>query len=107
MTTGVEELCKRLIDAGVDILYFVDPVQDTMSLETARDMLSDHITVVGGINSVSLTAADKEKNQDEVKRAIDVLGPTNRFILHPFDALFPDTPWESVEILLETWDSYK
>ncbi len=107
MTTGVATLGKRLIDAGVDILYFVDPVQDNMSLEMARDMLSAHMTVVGGINSVSLTTADKEKIQDEVKRAIDVLGPTNRFILHPVDALFPDTPWESVEILLETWDSYK
>ena len=107
MTTGVEILGQRLIDAGVDVLYFVDPVQDTISLERARDMFSGRMTLAGGVNSVSLASKDKEKIRNEVKRALDVLGPTNRFILQPVDALFPDTPWESVELMIETWDKYK
>jgi len=38
-----------------------------------------------------------------VETAMDLLGPTNRFILHPVDALFPDTPWEGVETLIAAW----
>jgi hypothetical protein len=107
MTTGVEALGNRLIDAGVDVLYFIDPLQDKFPLEKARDMLSSHMTMPGGVNSVGLTLANRDKIRGEVQRSLNVLGPTNRFILHPVDALFPDTPWESVEILLETWEKYR
>ena len=30
-----------------------------------------------------------------------------RFILQPVTSLFPDTPWESVEMLVEAWNKYK
>ena len=102
MTTGVATLGPRLADAGVDVLYFVDPVQDTIALEQARDLLADRMTLVGGINSLDLTG-DAQTIRDKVRRAVDVLGPTNRFILHPIDAIFPDTPWEGVEAMIEAW----
>jgi hypothetical protein len=107
MTTGVEILGERLMEAGVDVLYFIDPVQDGISLEKARELFSERMTLVGGANSVSLTAGDKGKIEDEVKRSIDILGPTNRFILHPVDAIFPDTPWENLEFMIETWNKIK
>ena len=103
MTTGIETLGPRLADAGVDLLYFVDPVQDHCSLETVRGTLADRMALVGGTNAVSLQAGDPAHVRDEVRRAMDVLGPTGRFILHPVDALFPDTPWEAVETMIEAW----
>jgi uroporphyrinogen-III decarboxylase len=103
MTTGVEILGPRLADAGVDVLYFVDPVQDRLSLERARELLADRLTLVGGTNALSLASGDRERIRSEVRRAIDILGPTNRFILHPVDALFPDTPWSGVEAMIEAW----
>ena len=103
MTTGVEILGPRLADAGVDLLYFVDPVQDGIALETVRDTLASRMTVVGGTNSLSLQSGDPGRIRDEVRRAIDVLGPTNRLILHPIDAIFPDTPWTGVETMVEAW----
>lgn len=106
MTTGVKTLGPRLADAGVDVLYFVDPVQDGISLETARDLLGGRITLVGGTNALSLCAGPK-RIREEVKLAIDTLAPTNRFILHPVDAVFPDTPWEGVEALIEAWKDYR
>jgi hypothetical protein len=33
---------------------------------------------------------------------VKILGKKN-FILSPVDALFPDTPWESVETMIEAW----
>jgi len=103
MTTGVEVLGPRLADAGVDLLYFADPVQDGIRLETVRDTLAPRMTVVGGTNALSLQSGDRGRIRDEVRRAMDVLGPTNRFILHPVDAIFPDTPWEGVEAMIEAW----
>jgi len=103
MTTGVERLGPRLADAGVDVLYFADPVQDRLSLEWARDNLADRMTLVGGTNALSLGSEDKERIRTEVRHAIETLGQTNRFILHPLDAIFPDTPWEGVQTLIETW----
>ena len=103
MTTGVATLGPRLADAGVDVLYFVDPVQDGIALETARDLLAGTMTLVGGANALTLQSGDPDKIRDEVRRAIDVLAPTNRFILHPVDAVFPDTPWEGLEVMIDAW----
>ena len=110
MTTGVEILGPMLADAGVDVLYFVDPmdpVQKGLSLEKVRDLLGGSMTLVGGLSSILLSNRDTEGVRRDVRRALDVLGPTNRFILHPVDALFPDTPWESVEVLIDAWKRYR
>jgi hypothetical protein len=106
MTTGVETLGTRLADAGVDLLFFIDPVQDGISLAKAEELFGERMTMVGGINSVNLTSVNSGKIQREVKEAIDILGPTNRFILHPVDAIFPDTPWEGVEIMINAWKEH-
>ncbi|MHB9025133.1 MAG: uroporphyrinogen decarboxylase family protein [Armatimonadota bacterium] len=107
MTTGVETLGPRLADAGVDVLYFVDPVQDGIHLERARELLSDRMTLVGGTNALTLISGDMHRIRDEVHRALDMLGPTNRFILHPVDALFPDTPWAGIEQMIAAWQEYR
>ena len=107
MTTGVETLGPLLADAGVDLLFFVDPVQDGIPLTKAGELFGNRMTMVGGINSISLASDDIEKIRHEVKAAIEILGPTNRFILHPVDAIFPDTPWKSVEAMINAWKEYK
>jgi hypothetical protein len=107
MTTGIEILGSRLADAGVDLLYFVDPVQDRITVETARDKLSQRMTLVGGTNALSLASGDRNRIRTEVRRALDTLGPTNRFILHPVDAIFPDTPWTGVETMIQAWQEYR
>ena len=103
MTTGVERLGPLLAEAGVDVLYFIDPIQDKISLELARELLGERMTLVGGINALSLAAADPQRIRSEVFRAIEVLAPTERFILHPIDAVFPDTPWSSIQALIAAW----
>lgn len=106
MSTGVEKLGPRLADAGVDVLYFVDPVQDGLPVETARDLFGERMTIVGGTNALTLQS-DGARIRQEVRRALEVLGPTNRFILLPVDALYPDTPWAGVECMIETWEEYR
>jgi hypothetical protein len=103
MTTGVEKLGPRLADAGVDLLYFVDPVQDRVSVEKARELLAGRMTLAGGTNALSLCCRDPERIRNEMRHAIEVLGPSHRFILHPVDAIFPDTPWSGVQTMIDSW----
>jgi uroporphyrinogen-III decarboxylase len=65
------------------------------------------MTVVGGINSISLESADRGRIHREVRDAMEVLGPTKRFILHPVDSIFPGTPWEGIETMIEAWKEYQ
>jgi len=109
MTTGVEQLGPRLADAGVDILYFVDPidpVHGVVSLSRIRDLLAERMILVGGVSSITLCSGDMQRI-DSVKKALDILGPTGRFILQPVDALFPDTPWEGLQKMIEAWKHYR
>jgi len=110
MTTGIEVLGPRLADAGVDVLYFVDPIDPIAGgkpdLNKIRDLLSDRMTLVGGVSSLSLSE-EKPKLEQQVRESIDAFKETNRFILHPVDALFPDTSWSGVENLIEAWKKYK
>jgi hypothetical protein len=110
MTTGVEILGPLMAEAGVDVLYFVDPmdpVQKGLSLEKVRDLLSGSMTLVGGFSSILLSNRDGAAIDAAIAHALDVLGPTNRFILHPVDAVFPDAPWESVERMIAAWKKYR
>ncbi len=102
MTTGVRTLGPRLADAGVDVLYFVDPLMDGLDLAWARDELASRMTLVGGVNALSLDG-DPRVLRTAVHQAVATLAPTGRFILHPVDALFPDTPWVGVEALIAAW----
>ena len=107
MTTGVAKLGPRLADAGVDLLYFVDPDLDEITLEEARDLFGTRMTVAGGMNSRCLACGDPQEISRNVQQALEVLGPTNRFILHPTDAIFPDTPFEGVEQMIAAWKKFR
>lgn len=107
ITTGVEVIGPRLAEAGVDVLYFIDPLQDTISLERAKELLGSRMTLVGGMNALALASRDSNRIENDIKRALEILGPTNRFILHPIDAIFPDTPWEGVEQMIEVWKMFR
>ncbi len=106
MTTGVQVLGERLAEAGVDLLYFVDPVQDGVSPDWAAERLSDRMTLVGGANALTVGSGDASRIRAEVFAALDALAATDRFILHPVDALFPDTPWEGVEATIAAWEAW-
>ena len=103
MTTGVNMLIQDLIEAGVDLLYFVDPQGDDINLEEFKERVKGKITVCGGIStSLVLNRADRKRVKEEVKKVLGIMGKEG-FILSCVDALFPDTPWESVEAMLDAW----
>ncbi|MHB1357362.1 MAG: uroporphyrinogen decarboxylase family protein [Anaerolineae bacterium] len=104
MTTGVARLADSLLQGGIDLLYYIDPVQDQLDLAAIRDKLGGKMALAGGINSgVTLASGSAEEIREAVQRAVTTLGPGGGFILSPVDALFPDTPWASVEAMIAAW----
>ncbi|NLS79909.1 MAG: hypothetical protein GXY76_21925 [Chloroflexi bacterium] len=103
MTTGVMALAEPLLEAGIDLLYYADPVQDRLDLGAAKAVFGGKIALAGGVNSgVTLAGGSREEVRRAVAEAVGALGPDG-FILAPVDALFPDTPWESVQAMIEAW----
>jgi uroporphyrinogen decarboxylase len=104
MTTGVMTLGNDLMEAGVDLLYYLDPVQDHVDLAQAKQLFGGKMAVAGGINSsITLGKGTPREIRDAVHAALSVYGRDGGFILSPVDALFPDTPWRNVQIMIEAW----
>ena len=103
MTTGLMPMLELLKEADIDLLYFVDPVQDNVDLKLLKQQLGGQFALAGGVNSaLTLKKGSPEEIREAVYTAVKSLGPDG-FILSPVDSLFPDTPWESVEIMIESW----
>jgi uroporphyrinogen-III decarboxylase len=104
MTTGLMAMLDELKEAGIDLLYFVDPVQDNIDLKVFKQRLEGKFAVVGGINSgVTLGRGKPAEIREAVYSATHDLAEGGGFILSPVDALFPDTPLDSVKIMIEAW----
>jgi uroporphyrinogen-III decarboxylase len=103
MTTGALAMAEELLAAKTDLLYYVDPVQEKGDLAVIKEKFRGRLAVAGGISSaMTLHGGSREEIRRAVHTAVQKLGPSG-FILAPVDALFPDTPWPSVEAMIEAW----
>ncbi len=103
MTMGAATMADSLIDAKVDLLYYVDPVQDTTNLAQVKERFQGKVALAGGVNSaITLGSGTPGQIREAVRGAMSTLGPDG-FVLAPVDAIFPDTPWENVQAMIEAW----
>jgi hypothetical protein len=104
MTTGILAMADHLLEAGIDVLYYVDPVQDKADMAAVKRKMAGKVALAGGVSSaVTLGAGSQADVRQAVHEAIRALAPGGGFILAPVDALFPDTPWENVRAMIEAW----
>ena len=103
MTAGAPATADELIAGGIDLLYYVDPVQDKTDFAVVKDKFRGKVALAGSLNSgVTLGNGSPQQIRDAVFAAVTKLGPTG-FILAPVDALFPDTPWPKLQLAIEAW----
>jgi hypothetical protein len=103
MTMGASTMADSLIAADVDLLYYVDPVQDKTDMAQVKERFRGKVALAGGVNSaVTLGSGAPEEIRQAVRGAVKTLGPEG-FVLAPVDAIFPDTPWESVKAMIDAW----
>jgi len=104
MSCGITPLLDDIVDIGVDLHQHVDPVQGGDDLATVKAALDGKVAVLGGINSaITLGRGTEEEIRSAVYHAVDVMAPGGGFILSPVDCLFADTPWSSVETVIDAW----
>ena len=105
LSTGFMPLLDLFVETGYDAHYYIDPVQGGpgVDLDKVKRAFDGKIAVVGGINSaVTLERGTREEIRQAVFEAIDTLGPAG-LVLCPVDSIFPSTPWESVQMVIEAW----
>lgn len=107
MTSGSMPLLDMLIEADLDVLIGVDPVQGKgTDLALMKEKLAGKICIWGGVNGfVTMETGTKEKVAAEVARAVRTLGPAGGFILCPVDNVRDDSPKtrDNVQAMIETW----
>ncbi len=105
-TGGSMPILDMLMEAGVDVLIGVDPVQGKgTDLAEMRRSAGRRLAVWGGVNGfITVERGGPEVVREAVRAAMAVLGPVG-FILSPADNVTgaSDRVWANVEALIDEW----
>ena len=105
-TTGTVGILEMLLEAGVDVVIGVDPVQGVgTDMALMRRTVGDNMALWGGVNGfVTVEMGTEEEIRDAVGLALDELGPRG-LILSPVDNIrdTSDETMRSVEVFIDAW----
>jgi uroporphyrinogen-III decarboxylase len=105
-SSGVLPMVDMYVEAGVDVLIGVDPIQDPHAdLPELKRKADGRLCLWGGVSgAMTVEMGTEDEVRAAVRRAVEVLGP-DRFILSPVDNLTVDAPrtWRNVEVLIDEW----
>jgi hypothetical protein len=105
-TSGTMPLLGMLMEAGVDVLIGIDPVQGRgTDMAEMRRVSKGRMALWGGVNGfITMERGTRQQVRAAVREAMQTLGP-DRFILSPVDNVTGDSDqvWGNVEALIETW----
>ena len=106
LSVGGLQFADLLLEAGVDVLIGVDPVQDHgMDMAQLKATVGEEMGLWGGVNGfVTVERGTSQQVRDAVEEALAALGPGG-FILSPVDNVCDpsDAVWDNVRTLIETW----
>jgi len=105
-SSGTEPMHEFHLEAGIDVLIGVDPVQDTrMDLALLKERVGDRMCLWGGVSgAVTVEMGSEQEVRLAVRQAVETLGPTG-FILSPIDNITVDAPrtWHNIDVFMEEW----
>ncbi len=104
MSMSLMPLLRFFKEAGVDVLYGVDPVQGGADPAKVKKEIGDRICIWGGMNSaVTLKLWSEKQIREAVANTMKVLAPGGGFILSAIDQIFPDTLWKNIKVMIDAW----
>jgi uroporphyrinogen-III decarboxylase len=110
MTSGSAPLLDMIMDAGVDVLIGVDPVQGRgTELAEIKRRTVGRMALWGGVNGfLTVEQGEEQEVREAVRQALSVLAPAGGFILSPVDNVTADTPttWRNVAALIDEWQKF-
>ena len=105
-SSGIQPLVNDYLEAGIDVLIGIDPVQGTHTdLGLFRKQTAGRICLWGGVSgAVTVEMGAEEEVREAVRAAIATLGPRG-FILSPVDNITVDAPqtWRNLEVFIDEW----
>ena len=108
-SSGTKPMHDFHLEAGIDVLIGVDPVQDTrMDLALLKERVGDRMCLWGGVSgAVTVEMGTEEEVRLAVRQAVETLGPAG-FILSPVDNITVDAPktWHNIAVFVEEWRKY-
>jgi uroporphyrinogen-III decarboxylase len=109
-SSGAMPLHDYHLEAGIDVLIGIDPVQGTYTeMPKVREELAGKVATWGGVSgAVTVELGEEEEVRAAVREAIDALGPDG-FILSPVDNITVDRPltWRNVDIFIDEWKKHR
>ncbi|MGA2984492.1 MAG: uroporphyrinogen decarboxylase family protein [Terriglobia bacterium] len=105
-SSGILPLLDDFMEAGIDVLIGIDPVQGTKTdMATIRVKTAGRMALWGGVSgAVTVEMGKEEEIRAAVRHAIETLGPGG-FILSPVDNITVDAPqtWQNLEVFIGEW----
>jgi uroporphyrinogen-III decarboxylase len=105
-SSGLNPIVDFLVEAGVDVLLGIDPVQGTHTdFALIRRKTAGRLCLWGGVSgAITVERGTEAEIRQAVDHALQTLGPTG-FILSPVDNITVDAPatWQNIEIFLDEW----
>jgi len=109
-SSGAMPLHDHHLEAGIDVLIGIDPVQGTYTdMPKVREELAGKVATWGGVSgAVTVELGEEGEVRAAVREAMDALGPDG-FILSPVDNITVDRPqtWRNVDIFIDEWKKHR
>jgi hypothetical protein len=105
-TSGLVPMLDFYLEAGIDVLIGIDPIQGTHSdMQKIKAKTGGRMCLWGGVSgAVTVEMGTGEEVRSAVRTALHTLGPQG-FILSPIDNLTIDAPktWSNLDVFLHEW----
>jgi len=105
-SSGTVPLLDYYLEAGIDVLIGLDPVQGTHTdLSLLKEKLGRRVCLWGGVSgAITVETGTEAEVRTAVRNAITMLGPRG-FILSPVDNITIDSPltWKNVGVFIDEW----
>ncbi len=105
-TSGLGPMLDFYVEAGIDVLIGIDPVQGTKTnLAAIKEKIGERICLWGGVSgAITVELGSEDEVRAAVREAIQTLG-SDGFILSPVDNVTIDEPktWRNLEFFLDEW----
>ena len=111
MTSGAMPLLNMFVEAGLDVLIGIDPIQGKgTDLAMMKQKLKGKVCLWGGVNGfITIERGSKSEVREAVQNAITTLASGGGFILSPVDNVrdASEETWENVMAMLEAWEEMR
>jgi uroporphyrinogen-III decarboxylase len=108
-SSGIEPMLDFYLDAGIDALLAIDPVQGThTNMPLMRRKLGGRVCLWGGVSgAVTVEMGTESEVRAAVNHALRTLG-SNGFVLSPVDNITIDMPrtWQNIDFFIDEWKKH-